>query len=225
MAIRTPVLNAHELYRFFHVGDEETLALKGVSLTLHAGDFVAVQGPSGSGKTTLLNCLAGLDEPDGGHVEVGGQRMSRRPERTRAALRARQVGIMMQSANLFSHPTVGENLEIQLHLAGVTDGAGRLKETLKMLQIGHLLNARPASISGGEAARAGLAVALSCGPAVLLADEPTGQLDQETEKLVLEMLHGYPGERRAVLVVTHSEPVASSADRRIRLLDGRVINE
>src|SRR4051794_23030214 len=105
-------LVAHELYRFYHVGDDEMAALRGVDLELARGELVALMGPSGSGKSTLLACLAGLDEPDGGHVEVMGQRLSRRPEAVRAQLRARHLGVMMQSGNLFDHLTVAANIAL-----------------------------------------------------------------------------------------------------------------
>src|SRR5215471_13039756 len=106
-----PLLHAKELYRFFHAGDDETFALRGVSLTVQAGEMVAVVGPSGSGKSTLLACLAGLDEPDGGHVLIAGQRITRRHEATRAALRARWIGILLQSGNLLEHLSVTQNIE------------------------------------------------------------------------------------------------------------------
>src|SRR3979490_2394975 len=103
------VLEAFDLYRFFHAGDEETLALRGVSIHVEAGEIVAVMGPSGSGKSTLLSCLVGLDEPDGGHVELMGKRLTRKPEAERAALRASEIGILLQSRNLFGHLSVIDN--------------------------------------------------------------------------------------------------------------------
>src|ERR1700737_4900321 len=109
-------LEAFDIYRFFHTRESETLALRGVSLRLDEGEMVALVGPSGSGKSTLLTCLAGLDEPDGGHVEIMGRRLSRRPEATRARLRARHIGILMQSGNLFDHLTVASNIALQIKL-------------------------------------------------------------------------------------------------------------
>src|SRR5258705_3888606 len=115
------ILTAFDLYRFFHTGAAETLALRGVSLTLEAGEMVAVQGPSGSGKSTLLACLAGLDEPDGGHVELLGERLTRRSERERAARRATDIGILLQSGNLFDHLAVEDNVRLQMCLARKVD--------------------------------------------------------------------------------------------------------
>src|SRR6202171_6429719 len=111
-------LQGFELYRFYHAGDDETAALRGVDVRLDPGELVALVGPSGSGKSTLLTCLAGLDEPDGGRVEIMGQRLSRRPEATRARLRARHIGILMQSGNLFDHLTVASNIALQTGLSG-----------------------------------------------------------------------------------------------------------
>ena len=131
-------LEAVELYRFYHAGEDETFALRGVSLQLRAGELLAVMGPSGSGKSTLLACLAGLDEPDGGHVELMGRRVTRRPEAERAALRARNIGILRQSRNLFEHLTVAGNIRLQLKLAGRPRDA-RLDAMLDLLGLGPLL--------------------------------------------------------------------------------------
>jgi putative ABC transport system ATP-binding protein len=217
-----PTLVAESLYRFFHIGDEEILALQGVSLTLAAGELVAVVGPSGSGKSTLLACLAGVDEPDGGTARVGGHRMSHRPEPTRAQLRARYIGLLFQSGNLLPHLTIGKNVAL----------AQRLARGLKPPEVGALLEsvrlggrgqAYPHELSGGELARAGLAVALANDPIVVLADEPTGELDGETEAAVLAMLATHAERGAAVLVASHSPAVAEAADRIIRLRDGRVV--
>ena len=105
-----PLIDGRELYRFYHIGDDETFALRGVSVSVHAGEMVAVVGPSGSGKSTLLACLAGLDEPDGGHVTIAGQRITRRDEATRARLRARWIGMLLQSGNLLEHLSVAQNI-------------------------------------------------------------------------------------------------------------------
>jgi putative ABC transport system ATP-binding protein len=213
---------AQDLYRFYHVGNDETLALRGVSIAVEPGEMVAVTGPSGSGKSTLLACLAGLDEPDGGRVRVAGEPMSRRPETERAALRARQIGMLFQSNNLFEHLTVAQNIAVVQRLAPHSRSATRRHDLLARLGIAHRASARPAQLSGGETARAGLAVALANDPAVLLADEPTGELDGASSDAVLQLLHDHTDQGMAVVVVTHSPAVAHAADREIRLLDGRL---
>ncbi|WP_020677591.1 ABC transporter ATP-binding protein [Geopsychrobacter electrodiphilus] len=216
------VLEAFDLYRFYHIEEEETLALKGVSLALEAGEFIAAQGPSGSGKSTLLACLAGLDEPDGGYVTVAGQRLTRRSEAERAAARVGNIGIMLQSGNLLDHLSVEDNIRLPMVLAAKVDQP-YLDELLKMVGLEHRRQARPAQISGGEAARAGLAVALATRPQVLLADEPTGEVDAEIEAQILALLDRYRKNGGAILAVTHSNAVANYADRIIHLFDGRIV--
>jgi putative ABC transport system ATP-binding protein len=219
---RPSALQARTLYRFFRTGEEETLALQGVSLTLEPGELVAVTGPSGSGKSTLLSCLAGIDEPDGGAVLVAGQRISHRPEPIRAGLRARHIGLLFQSANLFAHLTVRQNIGLAQRLAGRrgTLGIGSLLDSVGLAKRGH---AYPGELSGGESARAGLALALANDPAVLLADEPTGEIDSAAETQILGLLLSRAREGVAVLVASHSPAVSAAADRVIRLDDGKVL--
>lgn len=241
-----PLIDGRELYRFYHIGDDETFALRGVSVSVGAGEMVAVVGPSGSGKSTLLACLAGLDEPDGGHVTIAGQRISRRDEATRARLRARWIGMLLQSGNLLEHLSVAQNIRAAQALAkepvvkeprahpesrtGSDAGAGGRSRPdgqalLDDVGLGERASARPSTLSGGESARAGLAVAMANDPPVLLADEPTGEVDRQAEAQVLDLLRGRADRGKAVLVVTHSERVAASADRIVRMVDGRITDE
>lgn len=217
------ILQAQDLYRFYHIGDDETLALRGVSLALAAGEFVAVVGPSGSGKSTLLACLAGLDEPDGGQVTLLGHRLTRRPEPERAARRAAHIGILLQAGNLFDHLTVEENIRLQMHLARKIDRQ-RVDDLLDLVGLLARRKARPAHLSGGEVARAGLAVALAAAPSVLLADEPTGEVDAATEARILRIFESRRRTGEATLVVTHSPALAARADQIIHLEDGRIVN-
>jgi putative ABC transport system ATP-binding protein len=219
------ILEATELYRFYHSGDAEVVALRGVSLSLDKGELVALLGPSGSGKSTLLNLIAGLDEPDAGHVDVASLRLSRRSEAVRAAIRARHIGIFMQSGNLIDHLTVGGNIRLQRSLAGKEGTDATIASFPTRLGLSAHWNALPAQLSGGEAARAGLAVALAAEPAILLCDEPTAEVDSETEQEIIADL----AERRkagvAILVATHSPVLAKAADRVIQLRDGRLAND
>jgi putative ABC transport system ATP-binding protein len=208
-----------DLYRFFRAGEEETLALRGVSLHVDTGEVVAVVGPSGSGKSTLLSCAAGLDEPAGGMVRIGVERLSHRSEVERARIRASQIGVLMQSGNLIGHLSVRENVRL-------AQGFGRSPDTARSLleEVGLAARARalPWQLSGGEAARAGLAVAVANSPLLLLADEPTGELDREAEQRVLSLLRARAERGCGVLVVTHSPRVVAIADRVIVLSDGQV---
>jgi putative ABC transport system ATP-binding protein len=218
------ILEARDLYRFFHAGDEETLALRGVSLQVGAGEMVAVTGPSGSGKTTLLTCLAGTDEPNGGEVRIFGERITRRPEPVRAAIRARCLGFLLQADNLVEHLTVEENVLLPMRLAGKKNKI-RLDGLLDSLGLIDHRYHYPEQLSGGEAARAGLAVALAATPKILLADEPTGEVDAATEAWILELMEQHCRDGGAVLVATHSAALANRARRIVRLADGKVISD
>lgn len=215
-----PVLAVTEVYRFFRTGEEETVALRGVTVSVFAGEVVAVVGPSGSGKSTLLACAAGLDEPDGGTVKILGQRMNARPESERVTMRVSNLGFLFQSENLFSHLTVAENVALVRRLSGKQHVRG--EDILCSVGIGSRADAYPSELSGGETARAGLAVALANNPALLLADEPTGELDRASGLRLLQHVREYADGGGAVLVVTHSPDVVAAADRLIRLDDGQV---
>jgi putative ABC transport system ATP-binding protein len=215
-------VRAVDLYRFYRAGDEETLALRGISLTVSAGEVVAVTGPSGSGKSTLLALLAGLDEPDGGQVWLAGERMSHRPEGQRTLLRRRLVGVLRQSGNLVEHLDVRTNIALVQGLRGRRTPLRRtVADLLDLVGLTPRARALPHTLSGGELARAGLAVALAGNPAVLIADEPTGELDLDTERRVLALVRAVAAEGAAVVVASHSPEVAASADRVLRLADGR----
>jgi putative ABC transport system ATP-binding protein len=215
-------LEAELLYRFFRTGDEEVLALKGISLHVASGEFVAVVGPSGAGKSTLLACLSGSDEPSGGQVKIAGVRISHRPEAERSRMRARTIGLLHQQGNLFAHLTVEANITAAQRLAGPGPHQSP-RALLESVGLGDHRRALPGQLSGGELARAGLAVALANDPAVLLADEPTGELDTIAEMLVLELMADAAARGTAILVASHSPQVAAAADRVVRLIDGKVL--
>jgi len=223
-AAAPPAIEARELYRFYHIGDDETQALRGVSMQVSPGEIVAVVGPSGSGKSTLMACIAGLDEPDGGFVYINGERLTRRDEKARASLRARSIGILLQSGNLFDHLTVRQNVRLKMHLAGQNDDA-RIGEVLELVGISKRGHAYPTQLSGGEASRAGLAVALAPKPPILIADEPTGEVDSETEQRILALFEEHRQNGGAILIVTHSDTIARHADRIIRLQDGKILKD
>jgi putative ABC transport system ATP-binding protein len=221
MDVTSPMLDARDLFRFFHAGNDETLALRGVSLSVSAGELVAVTGPSGSGKSTLLACLAGLDDPDGGMVRIDGEPLSRRPETERAATRARSVGMLFQSNNLFGHLTVAANLALA---RGLTSKGRGNPHVLEQFGLGHRRHAYPTELSGGEAARVGLAMALANEPPILLADEPTGELDSTTATMIVDELCRQAERGTAIVVVTHSPLVAGRAHRVVQLQDGQVVS-
>ncbi len=214
-------LVADDLYRFYHPGEAEVRALRGASLAVGSGETVALLGPSGSGKSTLLACLAGLDEPDGGMVTVDGARMTRRPEAERAALRGRSIGFLAQAGNLFEHLTVAENVAVQMDLRGVRK-RNQIGALLDRVGLADRTQAMPSSLSGGERARAGLAIALAGDPSLLLADEPTAEVDAETEARILDLLEARRAEGGSALIATHSSSLTSRATRVLRIEDGRI---
>ena len=217
------ILDAVELYRFFHIGDDETAALRGVSLSLDAGETVALVGPSGSGKSTLINCLTGLDEPDGGWVSINKERLTRQSETVRARLRARSFGIMLQSGNLFQHLTIEDNIMFQMQIAGKVD-AKRVLSLLEAVGISHRGKSYPPTLSGGEIARAGLATVVAADPPILIADEPTAEVDAQTEELLFELFEHRKRAGLTTLLSTHSNALALHADRIIHIRDGRILD-
>ncbi|TMJ35660.1 MAG: ATP-binding cassette domain-containing protein [Alphaproteobacteria bacterium] len=218
------LLVAQELYRFFHVGDEEVKALHGVSLAVEAGEMIALVGPSGSGKTTLLMCLAGLDEPDGGTVRLLDAVMTRRPEIEKTRLRSKHLGVMRQKDNLFSHLTVIENVSLAQSLSGRAVAGGMLS-VLGRIGMINRASFLPAQLSGGERARASLAVAMASAPRILLLDEPTGEVDLNTEEAILAILTEFRKHGGAVVVATHNLAVARIATVTLTMKDGKFLND
>lgn len=213
-------LRAQGLHRFYRRGATEVPALLDVSITCEAGETVAVTGASGSGKSTLLTLLGGLDDPDGGSVHVGGEQLSHRSPAAAARLRARYVGVLTQSSPLFGHLTVLENVRFAAALRASAGASPH--ELVDALGLAAVRNALPRTLSGGETARAGLAVALAGAPQVLLADEPTAEVSADEERAVLELLEHLRPRDGATVLVTHSAAVAAHADRVVQLVDGRV---
>jgi len=214
------VLEARGLHRFYRRGDGEVAALKDVSLRVETGETVAVVGPSGSGKSTLLSLLAGLDDPDGGSVWLGGQRLSHQRPVRQSRLRAQCIGVLTQSSGLIEHLSVGDNVRLAASLRPGASGPAT-QELLAALGLEQRAHARPSTLSGGETARANLAVALAGGPSVLLADEPTAEVSTAEEQDVLALLRKVRPAQGGTVLITHSAVVAATADRVVTLLDGR----
>ncbi len=217
------LLEAREIYRFYHSGDEEVKALRGVDVRIEPGEIVAFVGPSGSGKSTLLMCLAGLDEPDGGEVFVLSERMTRRDEKFKTALRSRAMGIMLQTNNLFAHLNVTQNVNISQATFGDSD-KDWAKAIVDRLGIAPRAHALPSELSGGERSRAALAVALARKPKILILDEPTGEVDANAEAIILDVLHEHCTEGGAVVVATHNEALAKKASRVLPIKDGKFVD-
>ena len=211
----------------FRGGGRETRALRGVDLDVARGEWVAIMGPSGSGKSTLLHVLGGLDTPDGGSVRIAGDDVARLSETRRAVLRRREVGYVFQFFNLVSDMSVADNVELPLLLVGVRrrEARQRARDLLESLGIADVLDALPAQLSGGQQQRVALARALANRPAVLLADEPTGNLDTESARQVLALLRAEHDAGQTIVMVTHDARVASAADRVLVMQDGAFTQE
>ena len=216
-----PVLEALGLHRFFRRGGEEVAALRDVSISLRPGEVVAVMGPSGSGKSTMLNLLAGLDDPDGGTVRLAGHQLSHEPADVQARLRGQLIGVLTQASGLVEHLDVLDNLRLAASFRAVVPTVRELRALLGSVELHDRAHARPSTLSGGETARANLAVALVGSPQLLLADEPTAEVSTSEEAALLQLIRSLQPPDGATLLVTHSPAVAAAADRVIELLDGR----
>jgi putative ABC transport system ATP-binding protein len=209
--------------RRYVVGDNEVVALAGVDLSIAAEEFVVVLGPSGSGKTTLLNLIGALDSPTEGRVVVAGSDITRASRRELFAFRRHGVSFVFQTFNLFPALTALENVEFGADVAGRPHAVARATEMLERVGLGERLRHFPHELSGGEQQRVAIARALASGNPIVLADEPTGELDFRTGIQILELLHAQAHTGRAVLVVTHNREIARVADRVIELSSGRVV--
>ena len=217
------VARLRDVFKIYREGSTETVALRGADVTLPRGVVTSLVGPSGSGKSTLLSLLAGLSLPSAGQVLFGETDISRLDESARAALRAKRIGIVFQSGNLIPFLTALENVKLAERIAGRPRNKSRAQELLSEVGLGKRLEHRPRQLSGGEAQRVSIAVALANEPELLLADELTGELDSATAARVMKVLRGV-WERRhlTILVVTHNPDLADQADQRLKLLDGVV---
>jgi putative ABC transport system ATP-binding protein len=223
----TPVLEAKNLAKTYETGGAKVLGLRGVDISIERGEFVAIMGPSGCGKSTLLNLLAGLDRPTAGEVWLDGERIDGLSETDLARLRRRKVGVVFQFFNLVPTLSAVENVELPLLLVGRRRREARrsANELLSELGIAEKQGAAPAELSGGQQQRVALARALANSPDVVLADEPTGNLDSAATRDVLGLFREARGRGQTLLLVTHDASVASAADRVITLRDGLVADE
>jgi putative ABC transport system ATP-binding protein len=222
--IEWPALELNDVFRIYRSGPVETVALRGVDLRVERGEFVAILGPSGCGKSTLLALAAGLDRPSAGEVRAFGQSLGALSEEGLAGYRAGKIGIVFQSGNLWATADARENVAIALRLAGFDQVKARAEDALKEVGLGGRAEHRAAALSGGEQQRVAIAAVLARRAPLLLADEPSGELDAANEHLVLNALRRLAVDgKSAVLVVTHSTVVAQAADRVVELRDGRVM--
>jgi len=221
-----PALRVEDLRIVYRKGDVSVEAVRGISLEVPSGDFLAIEGPSGSGKSSLLRTMAGLWPASGGRVLLSGVPLTERTDTELAELRRRRIGFLHQLFNLLPDLTAAENVSLPLALDGVPtrEMDARVARILARLGIGALADRNPEELSGGEMLRVALARALVIEPVIVLADEPTGSLDRENARAVLELFRELQREDGVTLVVvTHDPEVAAAASRRLRMVDGRLV--
>ncbi|WP_322791518.1 ABC transporter ATP-binding protein [Bellilinea sp.] len=221
------VIQANDLRKVYKMGEVEVHALRGANVKIRRGEIVSIMGPSGSGKSTLMNILGCLDRPSGGQYILDNEDVSHLNSDQLAVIRNRKVGFVFQSFNLLPRATALSNVELPLRYAGITRGrAERAKQALEAVGLGDRLHHRPTELSGGQQQRVAIARALINDPAIIMADEPTGNLDSKSGKEIMDLLLRLNRERgTTVIIVTHDPTVAEQTGRIIRLHDGLVVED
>ena len=224
MAGGQPLIRARDLRKTYHVGDQVVHALDGLDLDIHANEYVALMGPSGSGKSTLMNMLGCLDSPTSGTYILNDQDVSRLEDDALADIRNREIGFVFQTFNLLPRYTALENVALPMVYAGMgkVERMARAEEVLHQVGLGDRMDHRPNELSGGQRQRVAVGRALVMKPSIILADEPTGNLDTATSQEVMELFGDIQKAGNTVILVTHEEDIAAYAHRTVRLRDGRV---
>jgi putative ABC transport system ATP-binding protein len=221
--VRWPALRLHDVFKIFRSGPVETVALRGLELQVEPGELVAVLGPSGCGKSTMLALAAGLDEPSAGEVRVAGRSLQRLDDDELSGYRAREIGLVFQTDNLWPALSARENIALSLRLAGRPDPLAAADDALNVFGLSQRAGNRAGELSGGEQQRVAIAAAFAREASLVLADEPTGELDSDNAEVVLDALSELRARSGSTTVlVTHSPQVAARADRVIEMRDGRV---
>lgn len=221
------MVKVDDLKRVYHNGEIEVEALKGISFFVKEGEMVAIMGPSGSGKSTLMNLLGCLDTPTAGNYTLEGEDVSSKSENQLAEIRNKKVGFVFQQFNLLSRTSALHNVEVPLIYAGVKrkKRRKRAREMLKKVGLGHRLQHFPNEMSGGQRQRVAIARALVNNPSLILADEPTGNIDTKTGRTIMDIFHRLNDQGHTIIIVTHEEKIASHAQRIVHLVDGEITRD
>lgn len=218
------ILTMKGITKDYVMGEEVSHVLKGIDLTVTRGEFLAVLGPSGSGKSTLMNIIGCLDTPTAGDYWLSGRRIADQSEAALARIRSKEIGFIFQSFYLLQRQTAFENVELPLIYSGMSerDRKKRVKEVLERVQLADKMDHYPNQLSGGQQQRVAIARAVANNPTILLADEPTGALDQNTGRQVMDLFHSLNEEGRTIIMITHDSKIAAHAQRIVRILDGNI---
>ena len=222
-----PILRTEDLTKNYKIGKVDVPALRGVSISINEGEFVAIMGPSGCGKSTLLHLMGGLLSPSSGKIEIDGEDLSQVSDAKRTDIRRRKIGFVFQRFNLFPTLTAEGNLKLAEKIHSKNGGSSaKRREVLRLLQLEDKMHHKPLEMSGGEQQRVALARAVINNPAIILADEPTGNLDTENSKIVLDMFRDLNKELgQTIIMITHNPEAAAACSRIIHMRDGRVVDE
>lgn len=222
---REEILRMKGIVKDYNVGGEISRVLKGIDLSVRRGEFLAILGPSGSGKSTLMNIIGCLDVPTEGEYELSGRVIANQDEATLAHIRNHEIGFIFQSFHLLQKQTAFDNVELPLIYANMPEKQRkeRVEEMLKRVNLSNKMRHYPNMLSGGQQQRVAIARAIATNPTILLADEPTGALDQKTGAQVMELFHELNNEGRTIIMITHDAKIASHASRIVRILDGNLL--
>jgi putative ABC transport system ATP-binding protein len=225
--MKSSILSLQDVKKLYRLGGEDVHALRGVSFDIQAGEFAAIMGPSGSGKSTLLNLVGCLDRPTSGRYFLGDVDVSTMDDDALSEVRSTRIGFIFQSYNLIAQLNVLENIEVPLFYQAVPprESRQRAEDLSRLVGLGDRTRHLPNQLSGGQQQRVAIARALANDPLLILADEPTGNLDSSTESEILEILEGLHEQGKTILMVTHEDRIAHIAERVIRLRDGRVVSD
>src|SRR5437868_10664909 len=222
-----PVLETIDLKMVYHVGKVDVPALRGVNVQIREGEYVAIMGPSGCGKSTFLHIVGGMLQPTSGRVRIDGEEMTEMTDAARTDVRRRKIGFVFQRFNLFPTLSAEGNLKLaeKIHTGNGGKSADRRREVLRLLKLEDKMHHKPLELSGGEQQRVALARAIVNGPAIILADEPTGNLDTENSKIVLEMFRELNEKfGQTIIMITHNPEAAAACSRIIQMRDGHIVN-
>ena len=219
-----PLIRAEDLWRTYTMGAEEIHALRGVSFTIDPGEYVAIMGPSGSGKSTLMNLIGCLDSPSKGNYVLRGKMVSQMGDDELAEIRNREIGFVFQTFNLLPRASALHNVELPMVYAGIPkeERLARARRSLEMVDLGDRVTHKPNELSGGQRQRVAVARALVMGPSILLADEPTGNLDTATGEEIMRLFEKLNADGHTIILVTHEKDIADHAHRTIHIRDGKI---